>query len=146
MRDRRNGAPSKAGKQKGGCTSGTVKRAMLPPPVRQARQCGGTENHQEWISNHPNHRSGRNNCQATPGDRRYRPTFRNKPKLNQCPGQSPKRESGKRALFRKTELCGRPAVSQIEIQPNGAEAPSGQVRFNSQRKTAQYNQIFTPNR
>jgi hypothetical protein len=44
----------------------------------------------------------------------------------------------------KTELCGRPAVSQIEVQPGNTEVLQGRFRFNPQRKTAQYNQIFTP--
>lgn len=44
----------------------------------------------------------------------------------------------------KTELCGRPAVSQIEVQPSNTEVLQSRVRFNPQRKTAQYYQIFTP--
>jgi hypothetical protein len=60
------------------------------------------------------------------------------------PRQTTEAIQKRRAEPRKTELCGRPAVSQIEIQSHDTEAPGDRVRFNSQRKTAQYNQIFTP--
>jgi hypothetical protein len=44
----------------------------------------------------------------------------------------------------KTELCGRPTVSQIEVQQSNTEVSQSRARFNPQRKTAQYYQIVTP--
>jgi hypothetical protein len=71
--------------------------------------------------------------------------LRNDPRVN-LHQKTTEADSLRRYHPKKTELCGRPAVSQIEVQSNSAEAPQNRARFNPQRKTAQYYQIVTLSR
>jgi hypothetical protein len=142
-RIRRNGPGKKAGKQGSGAPAVAVNRAMSPPFCQLIPLMRGTENHLVQISSISAHRSERGDLQLRPGSRGYRPTFQNVPELNP-PQKTTEATSLERNHPGKTELCGTPAVSQIEIQPGNTEVLQSRVRFNPQRKTAQYYQIFTP--
>lgn len=109
-----------AGRQRNGAPKVTTNRPVLPPVRREQPLLRGTEDHQTRTSNANYRRNGRRHSLLTLDDRWYRPTLRNDPRLN-LHQKTTEADSLRRHHPRKTELCGRPAVSQIGVQLNNAE-------------------------